>query len=98
MDDAIHAILNIVDGEAKFRTFNLGCGYGTSINRLLEIISEVFHVHLRVIYQDGRKADVPINYLDINRYEDCYGKLNPISLNEGIKKTADFLIKNYNLK
>lgn len=98
VDDAIHAILNIVDGEAKFRTFNLGCGYGTSINRLLEIISEVFHVHLRVIYQDGRKADVPINYLDINRYEDCYGKLNPISLNEGIKKTADFLIKNYNLK
>ena len=48
---------------------------------------------MNIKFLAGRSADVPINYLDIRRYESCYGKLNPISLEEGIKKTAEFLKK-----
>ena len=33
--------------------------------------------------------------LDISRYEKYYGKLNPFSLEEGIKKTAEFMRKEY---
>ena len=34
IDDAIRAIMKIVNGENKHRTFNLGCGYGTSIKQV----------------------------------------------------------------
>ena len=97
IDDAIRAIMKIVEGENKHRTFNLGCGYGTSIKQVLETIEKALGISMNVSYIEGRKVDVPVNYLDISRYEKYYGALNPISLEEGIKKTADFMKHEYNL-
>lgn len=97
IDDAIKAITKIVDGENKYRTFNLGCGYGTSIKQVLEIIEDALGIKLNVSYVESRKVDVPVNYLDISRYEKYYGALDPIPLKEGIKKTAEFMKKEYGL-
>lgn len=91
IDDAVRGILNIVNGDNKHRTFNLGCGYGTSIKELLEIIQRTLGLDMKIIYLQGRKFDVPVNYLDISRYEEAYGKLKPVPLEEGIKKVADFM-------
>lgn len=97
IDDAIRAIMKIVNGENKHRTFNLGCGYGTSIKQVLETIEKALGIKLNVSYIEGRKVDVPVNYLDISRYEKYYGALNPISLEDGIRKTADFMKKEYGI-
>lgn len=91
IDDVIRGIQSIVLGDSKYRVFNLGCGYGTSIKELLETIKRVLGCELNVTYHESRPVDVPVNYLDISRYEENYGKLNSISLEEGIKKTADFM-------
>lgn len=95
IDDAVRAIMKIVNGENKHCTFNVGCGYGTSIKNVLKTIQESLQVELRVTYKPGRKVDVPINYLDISRYEKYYGALNPISLSEGILRTANFMRNEY---
>lgn len=95
IDDAIEAILKIVEGENKHHIFNLGSGYGTSIKQVLKTIYETLGVKMNIIYKEGRKVDVPINYLDISRYEKYYGTLNAISLSDGIKKTAEFLREYY---
>jgi len=97
IDDAIRAIMKIVNGENKHRTFNLGCGYGTSIKQVLETIEKALGIKLNVSYLEGRKVDVTVNYLDISRYEKYYGALNPISLEDGIRKTADFMKKEYGI-
>ena len=97
IDDAIRAIMKIGNGENKHRTFNLGCGYGTSIKQVLETIEKALGIKLNVSYLEGRKVDVPVNYLDISRYEKYYGALNPISLEDGIRKTADFMKKEYGI-
>lgn len=91
IDDAIKGILNIVNGVSEHKLFNLGCGYGTSINELLIAIEKALECKVNVIYKEGRSVDVPVNYLDISRYENKFGKLNPIVLEEGIKLTAEFL-------
>lgn len=91
IDDAIRAIINIVNGENKHHIFNLGCGYGTSIKEVLEAVESALGLNMNIVYKPGRAVDVPINYLDISRYEKYYGKLNPISLEEGIKRTAEFM-------
>ena len=95
IDDAIRGIQNIVNGNNRYHTFNLGCGYGTSIKQVLAIIERSLEIKLNVIYTEARKVDVPVNYLDISRYESTFGRLNPISLEEGIKKTAEFMKKFY---
>lgn len=93
IDDAVKGILNIVNGENKHHIFNLGCGYGVSISEVLEAVEKALECKLKVVYKAGRSVDVPVNYLDISRYEKYYGKLNPISLEEGIRKTAEFMIR-----
>lgn len=95
IDDAIEGIINITNGSNNYRTFNLGCGYGTSINNLLEILKETLNVQLNIKYHSSRKVDIPVNYLDISRYEECFGPLNPISLKDGVLKTAKFLKDKY---
>ena len=89
--------MTIAETENKHKTFNLGCGYGTSIKELLGEIEKTLDVKLKISYLPGRSVDVPINYLDISRYEKYYGKLNPISLEEGIKRTAEFMKKEYGI-
>lgn len=91
IDDAVRAIQKIVVGENKHHTFNLGCGYGTSIKQILNTLQETLGLEMNITYKEGRKVDVPVNYLDISRYEKYYGQLNPISLSEGILRTAEFM-------
>lgn len=91
IDDAINAIIKITNGNDNHHVFNIGCGYGTSINKLLEIVEASLGIEMDIEYREGRTVDVPMNYLDISRYERYYGALNPISLEEGIKRTAIFM-------
>ncbi|MBQ7220175.1 MAG: NAD-dependent epimerase/dehydratase family protein [Synergistaceae bacterium] len=91
IDDAVRGIVNIANGESAHRTFNLGSGHGTSIKQLIDTIQDTLNVKLDAEYEPARKIDVPVNYLDISRYEAAFGALNPISLKEGIKRTADFM-------
>lgn len=93
IDDAIRGIQNIVNGEAGFRVFNLGSGKGTSVNEVISAIKDTINKDLEVEYIESRKTDVPVNYLDISRYENLYGNLDPISLEDGIIKTAQFMKK-----
>ena len=107
IDDAVEAAVKIAQEkgleEAELgarrmqgsgeRIFNVGCGYGTSIAELIKTIGEVLNKKLRVSYRPGRPVDVPENYLDITRYESRYGRLDPVPLEEGIRRTADFMRK-----
>lgn len=97
IDDAVRGILNIVNGENRHRTFNLGSGHGTSIEDVINTIGEALDLKLNVVYTPARKVDVPVNYLDISRYEEAYGKFNPIDLRDGIIKTAEFMTDYYGL-
>lgn len=91
IDDAIKAIINIGCGGSTHRTFNVGCGRGASILEVLNTIENSLKMKLSVEFKAARKVDVPINYLDIGRYEEEFGRLNPISLYEGVKRTAKYM-------
>ena len=97
IDDAIRGIQNIVEGKTGYRIFNLGCGYGTSIKQVLETIERALNIKLNVKYTTARKVDVPVNYLDIGRYEAAFGSLKAASLDEGIRKTAEFMKEFYSV-
>lgn len=97
IEDAINAIIHIAEGECEYRIFNVGSGRGTSIKELLEIIEKELNISLSIEYKLSRKVDVPVNYLDISRYEGIYGQLNTVSLAQGIRKTAKFMKGHYNI-
>ena len=98
IDDAVKGIMNIANGDKEQKIFNLGYGKGTSIKEVIDIIQETLGIDINVKYFVGRKVDLPINVLDISLYEETYGKLDLISLELGIKKTAEFMKQVYNIK
>ena len=93
IEDAVRGIQKIVNGENDIRVFNLGSGRGTSVNQVIDAIKKTVRSDLSVSYIAGRATDVPMNYLDISRYERIFGRLNPIELEDGIKLTAQFMKK-----
>ncbi|WP_413537683.1 NAD-dependent epimerase/dehydratase family protein [Enterococcus malodoratus] len=95
IDDAIKGILNISFGCSREHTYNLGSGKGTSIKDLIQEIDESLNVELKITYLPKRKVDVPVNYLDVSKYENTYGDVQTVSLKEGILKTAQYLENDY---
>ncbi|MCI9178908.1 MAG: NAD-dependent epimerase/dehydratase family protein [Lachnospiraceae bacterium] len=91
IDDAIDAIVKITEGNTKERLFNVGCGIGTSLIELFQIIEESLGIPLQLSYLPDRNVDVPVNYLNIERYKSYFGEISKIGLEDGIKKTADYL-------
>lgn len=90
IDDAIDGILRIAGDGGSHRLYNLGSGRGYSLNEVIEVIAGVIGEQPQIRYQPGRPVDVPVNILDISRYERDFGKLEPIGLEEGIKRLAAF--------
>lgn len=88
IEDAVEAILNIVDYTGDLKVFNVGSGIGHSVNDVIAIIEKVLGKKVVVEYRENRKADVPVNILDIARYEACFGKMAGVTLEEGIKKLS----------
>lgn len=91
IDDAINGIINITFDNSNEHIFNLGSGIGVSIKELINQIAETLDLKLNISYYPKRSIDVPINYLDVTRYEKIYGSISSISLKDGIEKTAVYL-------
>lgn len=95
VEDAIDAIINVVNDRAKYKIYNIGSGKGVDILKLLKTIDAVLNKETDVVYMDARTVDVPENYLDITRYCDEFGSLAHTELTEGIRKTANFISEQY---
>lgn len=91
IDDAISAMLKIANEDCRYKIYNVGSGYGTSISDLLYTIEKSLNMKVNVEYREARKVDVPVNYLDVSRYEKEFGKIDSVTLQEGINRTANFL-------
>lgn len=91
IDDAISAILKVANSDNVNNVYNIGSGIGTSIKEIINLIYKYVNPNIKVQYSEGRVVDVPVNYLDIARYESEFGKLTCCSLQEGIIKTIKYM-------
>lgn len=91
IDDAVNAIFNISGDLTKEKVYNVGSGIGISILDIINEIKVSLNLNMNLVFQEGRKVDVPINILDINRYVKEFGTGNMISMKQGIINTAKFL-------
>ena len=90
IDDAVRGILRIAGDGAPHRIYNLGRGEGASVREIIDAIERVTGIVPPVTYLPSRAVDVPVNVLDISRYEADFGPLTALTLDEGIRRTAAF--------
>lgn len=90
IEDAVEGILKIAEGKGRHRLYNLGCGEGHTVLDVIAAIAEVLGKAPEVIYKPGRTVDVPVNVLDVRRFEQDFGSGPRLSLQEGIGRLAAF--------
>jgi UDP-glucose 4-epimerase len=88
-DDVARAMLQAMDHHGNEKTFNIGGGTGTSLNKLIELIESITAKKARVNYLPARKLDVPINILDISLAKKHLNWAPKIDLAHGIELTLD---------
>ena len=90
VEDAVTALLNVMNDKACYKLYNIGSGKGITINQLIQQIQKIIDFPISIEYKAGRKVDVPLNILNVRRYEKEFGKIATTDLVTGIKKTVEF--------
>lgn len=93
VEDLVDALYCAINSTTPSRVFNIGCGNGHSLNDLLAIMRNVTGRDLSVTYTKSRSYDVPEIYLDITRASKELNWEPSTSLEQGIKRTWDFVSK-----
>lgn len=91
VSDLVDALAAAARVETQDKIFNIGSGYGTSLNDLIDLMAPVVHEQPAVEYLPSRLLDVPASVLDITRAEAQLRWSPKTDLVEGIYRTLAWI-------
>ena len=86
VSDVVRAMVKAADYDGEHRLFNIGSGFGKSLNDILTTIETVLNRPVQRIYKARRIFDVPVNVLDISRASQHLDWRPEISFEAGIDR------------
>ena len=90
IEDAIDAIVKVINYNGLEKVFNIGTGIGYSINDILNIIKDKLNLqYIDVDYQKPRYCDVKNNILDITKIKSELNWEPKVELHDGIQRVLD---------
>jgi len=93
VSDVAEAFARAVDYDGAKSIFNISSGVGTSLNDLIRVIEHVLGRNVVCDYRRGRPFDVPVSVLDNTLARHELGWDVRVKFEEGIVKTADWMLK-----
>jgi UDP-glucose 4-epimerase len=96
VDDVVSAIVMAVDSPRKAGTYNVGSGVGHTLNQVVAMAEQVSGRKILVEYRRAREVDVSRVVLDIARIQSVLGWRPNVRLEEGMRRTWEWLLKNRN--
>jgi UDP-glucose 4-epimerase len=95
VDDVVAAMLAVVFYDGPHHVFNVGSGVGRSVRTIARDIETVLRRgDLSIAYQHARRADVPVNILDIGLITREIGWRPQVKWMDGLERTAAWLTHN----
>lgn len=91
IDDLVEITKTLSFKKTKHSIYNIGSGKGKSINEIISVIRNVTKKEVVVNYLENRASDVKVNVLDISRVATESGFNPRVSIEDGIKKTWDWI-------
>lgn len=91
--DAVAVLAKSLETESNDTVFNLSSGTGHSLNEVIEVIKKVSGKNIKTRYKSARNIDVPVSILDNSRAKKLFNWKPETPLEEGIKKTYNFLLQ-----
>jgi UDP-glucose 4-epimerase len=93
--DAVKVMVESLKYDTKDKIFNLSSGKGIDLNDLIKLIEKVAGAKANVVYKEKRQIDVPRNVLDNTLLKKVFNWKQEILLEDGIKKTYEYIKKEY---
>ncbi len=92
VDNVVEAnLLAAVAEGASGKAFNVACGERISLNRLLDELRSIIGTEVEPNYLEGRPGDVKHSLADISRARDQLGYEPLVKLDEGLRRTVEYL-------
>lgn len=91
IDDIVEASTRLINLPQDSGTYNLGSGIGYSINQVRRIVEEITGAELEVSCRTARDIDVRAVVLDINRICQELHWTPKVDLDEGVRRTWEYL-------
>ena len=93
IDDLVKLIINSYSKPHRHNEYNLGSGEGTSVNQIIQAIESCTDIKPDKETLETPKSFVYKSVLDTTRYRDEFGEISLTSLDEGIKRTWEYVKK-----
>ena len=94
IDNVVEANLRAADAEgASGKVFNIACGTGTSLNRVLALLGEALGRPVVALYEPGRAGDVRHSLADISQAKTVLGYTAAVNYVAGLGKTLAWFQK-----
>ena len=87
--DVIEANLKALEQEAN-EEYNIGAGYGTSVNEIFDMLAEAIGYKQRPVYGPPREGDVFKISLDSSKAKSLLGWSPQVDMAAGLKLTVDY--------
>lgn len=91
IDDLIDMITGSFEKDNKFGEYNIGCGNGVSVNRLVESLERVAGYTAEKKHIDTPPTYIHKSVLNIDRFVTEFGITPKTSLEDGIRKTWEYV-------
>jgi UDP-N-acetylglucosamine/UDP-N-acetyl-alpha-D-glucosaminouronate 4-epimerase len=80
-------------GAVSGKVFNVGCGGRISLNELLRLMQLILGTNIAISYASQRAGDVRDSQADIRGATTAFGYAPAIQLEQGLRRTIDWLIQ-----
>lgn len=95
VEDAAEGILLAAEKYNKSDPVNLGAGFEISIDELVKLIVKITNFNGKIVWDTSRPDGQPRRCLDTCRAEKEFGFKAKTSLEEGLKKTIEWFLKEH---
>lgn len=94
VDDVVRAMMMAAEKIERYDAFNIGWGKSFSVKEILaEILKADGYESARIQFDSSKPTTIPMRRVDISKAETTLGFKPEISLEEGIRRTADWYRK-----
>lgn len=90
--DLTNAIASTFSQQARHDVYNIGSGHGTSVNDIVEIVSNITGIKPRIDHQEAPSTFTKRFVLDTKRFEEDFGeRIALTSLEDGVRATYQYI-------
>lgn len=91
IDDAIDAVIKAIEKCEGYEIYNVGSGSSTTVNDLLQLITNALGVELQIEENEPVPGDLPLTIADITKAKLKLGYRPTVNIEDGVRRFVEWM-------